>query len=364
VILRQILDRALQLGARLAEPGEFSLRALANQKINLSQAEAIRDLIAARTSDAAQQAVRQLEGELSSRLAPLKDRLLEKVVLLESALEFVEDDLPKTETEQVVHDLSSMVIDLDRLASTFAVGHLIAEGLRVVLIGSPNVGKSSLFNALLGTERAIVTDIPGTTRDSISEQITVAGVPIVLTDTAGVRAAGDVIETIGIERTHRAVADADMALVVLDGSREPSSEDQKMLDQLHYKPAVVAINKLDLPSFKNPFDGEESASAPVVPVSAITGEGLMELRTAILEPFSSAPAENSGLLITNARHYDLLRRAVAELESSLRLLEQETSEELVLVGLHNALRLLGQITGETTTEDILTRIFSTFCIGK
>jgi tRNA modification GTPase len=363
IVLRQILDRALELGARLAEPGEFTLRALANQKLNLSQAEAIRDLIDARSSGAAKQAVRQLSGELTARLSPLKERLLEIIVVLESALEFVEDDLPATQATQVALDLLSIKTDLDQLAETFSVGQLLTDGIKVAIVGPPNVGKSSLFNSLLGMDRAIVTDIPGTTRDSISELISVLGVPISLVDTAGVRDAGDAIEIIGIERTRQAVADADLALVVLDGSIELSADDWRVVDQLDSTPVVIAINKQDLSSFNNPF-GRSYDGKIVVQVSALTGTGLTDLRTAILEPFNSDVTDGAGLLITNARHYDLLRRAVAELEASVHQLNEDASEELVLVGLHNALRNLGEITGETTAEDILSRIFATFCIGK
>ena len=190
VILRQVLDLALQLGARLADPGEFTLRALGNGKINLSQAESIRDLIDARTSHAARQAVRQLGGELSTKLTPITDRLIEIIVMQESALEFVEDDLPQLQAEQMYLQLQTMIDDLSCLASTFSVGHLLAEGIKVAIVGRPNVGKSSLFNELLRLDRAIVSDIPGTTRDSISEQMSFDGVPVLLTDTAGMRQAG------------------------------------------------------------------------------------------------------------------------------------------------------------------------------
>lgn len=364
VVLRQIIDLILEHGARLAEPGEFTLRAVANQKINLSQAEAIRDLIDARTSDAAKQAVRQLGGELSARLSPIKDRLLEIIVLLESALEFVEDDLPETQTEEIVGQLKSLGEALRDLASTFAVGHLVADGLNVAIVGRPNVGKSSLFNSLIGLDRAIVTDIPGTTRDRISEQISLDGIPIRLTDTAGVRTAEDRIESIGIERTHQAVADSDLVLVVIDGSQALAEEDLEVLDQVKEGRVVVALNKMDLPAFHDLRDNRAFSDLKLVHVSALTHAGLEELRTAILEPFHSEEAARSGLLITNARHYDLLRRAVGEIQSSADLVRQEASEELVLIGLHNALRLLGEITGETTTEDLLSRIFATFCIGK
>jgi tRNA modification GTPase len=362
VILRQVIDHALHLGARLAEPGEFSLRALTNGKINLSQAEAIRDLIEARTTNAARQAARQLSGELSQTLTPIKQALLDVIVLLESALEFAEDDLPALQTERIVEQLTRLGADLNRLASTFSVGHLLAEGLRVAIIGRPNVGKSSVFNSLLATDRSIVTDIPGTTRDSISEQTGIEGIPILLTDTAGVRQASDSIERLGIARTERAMVDADLLLLVIDGSEPLSPEDKSLLDQTTDSRRVVALNKSDLPSFSSSlFIGCDAKS---VEVSARTGAGLDKLRAAILEPFGSMDAEGTGLLITNARHHDLLRRAESEVISSIALVEEHASEELSLVGLHNALRLLDEITGETTAEDILSQIFATFCIGK
>jgi tRNA modification GTPase len=365
IILRQVVDITLRLGARLADRGEFSMRALANKKLNLSQAEAIRDLIDARTADAAKQAVRQLGGELSARLASMKDRLLEIIVILESALEFVEDDLPEAQMDQLGQRLQEMISELSQLSATFSVGHLLSHGVRVAIVGRPNVGKSSVFNRLLGMERAIVTDIPGTTRDSISESINVNGIPISFIDTAGVRVSGDAIETMGIERTRQVIADADLTLVVIDGSAPLMKEDFEVLSHVESSRKVAAVNKCDLSSFENPFThGDVGLNARSVRVSALSGEGLEELRAAILEPFSSCQSENEGLLITNARHYDLLRRTENELVAAVELVRADVSEELVLVGLHNALRFLDEITGETTAEDILSRIFSTFCIGK
>lgn len=362
VILRQVLDLTLRLGARLAEPGEFTLRALANGKINLSQAEAIRDLIDARTADAAKQALRQLDGELAETLQPIEDQLLDVIVQLESSLEFAEDDLPELQNEELRKKLLSVAARLERLASTYSVGHLLSQGVRVVIVGRPNVGKSSLFNKLLGLERAIVTEIPGTTRDSITEQISIDGFPVLLTDTAGMRDAGDRIESIGIERTRVAIADADLVLVVLDGSEALQSEDHEVLTSVRGVRHVVVLNKADVPEFCNPFSPSENQPSSVT-VSALTDVGIDRLRAAILEPLKGVDSADSGLLITNARHYDLLQRAQNELTSSIGCLGKE-SEEVVLIGLHNALRMMGEITGETTAEDILTRIFSTFCIGK
>jgi tRNA modification GTPase len=362
VTLRQLLDRIQQLDARLAGPGEFTLRACRNGKLNLSQAEAIRDLINARTTAAAQQATRQLKGELSEALQTCKQQLIDVIVKLESALEFVEDDLPQLQRQKVLEDIDHIRKTVEDLASTYRTGHLLRDGIRVALVGRPNVGKSSLFNMLLRHDRAIVTDLPGTTRDSLTESISLNGVPVSLTDTAGMREAGDRIEAIGVQRTHRAMADADLLVVVIDGSAEMLDEDREVLKRASESRYIVAFNKADLP--RNSSTNEPGNGSKVVHVSALTGAGLEDLATAILEPFGSVDSESVGLLVTDSRHYDLLVRASSSLTESSELLTKGASEELVLVGLHNALRYFGEITGETTTDEILGRIFSTFCIGK
>lgn len=363
VLLRRLLDLILMLNARLASPGEFTLRALSHGRINLSQAEAVRDLINAQTETAIKQAARQLRGELSNYLQPIKDALLEIIVPLESSLEFVEDDLPDIAINRINLQLAELVEKLDCLAATFRSGHLLKDGLKVTLAGRPNVGKSSVFNRLLSSERAIVTDVPGTTRDSLSEFISIEGVPVLLIDTAGVRSTEDKVEYLGVERSLRAIADADLTVVVLDGSEPLVQEDTEVLDEVGNLPYLIALNKSDLESFK--LNGQLSGSSvPIIPISAKTGAGLDDLRAAILKPFASGGAVESGLLITDARHHDLLQRTQDALQTSAHLLEQHASEELVLAGLYNALRFLGQITGETTTEDVLSQIFATFCIGK
>jgi len=364
VILRQMIDLILEFGGRLASPGEFTLRALGSGKLDLSQAEAIRDLINSQTEAAAQQAVRQLMGELSLRLQPLEEKLIEVIVLLESALEFVEDDLPEVRQEQLRKNLFEIVEELEGIASTYAAGHLLHDGIKVTIAGRPNVGKSSLFNRLLAQERAIVTEVPGTTRDTLTEAISIGGIPVLLTDTAGVRESSDRVERMGVDRTRQAMADADLLLVVLDGSEAICEEDTAFLSEVRKVRHLVALNKSDLPSFSNRTQTQSQFSNGAIEVSAVTGYGVDRLCAAILAPFGSVESGNAGLLITNARHYDLLRRAGAEIESSVELLERRASEEVVLIGLHNALRYVGQITGETTTEEILSQIFSTFCIGK
>lgn len=360
IVIRQIIDLCLKLDARLAEPGEFSLRALSNGRMDLSQAEAIRDLIDAQTIASAKQSVRQLRGEVSNRLQPIKDDLLNVIVILESSIEFVEDDLPDFQSENIKETLSAISSKLKKFASTFKAGNLLREGIKVALVGRPNVGKSSLFNALIGDERAIVTEIAGTTRDQLHEKISIRGVPVSLIDTAGVRETSDTVEIIGVERAKRVMADADLVIALIDGSESLTVEDEKILSLVDDLTSIIAINKFDL---KQQI-GNLNRKSELIHISAKTGAGLDLLRDKILLPFASQELESSGFLVSDARHYDLLIRSISEINESLKLLDNKLSEEIILVGMHNSLGFLGEITGETTTEAMLTRIFSTFCIGK
>lgn len=359
IVLRRIIDLCLKFDARLADPGEFSLRALSNGRINLSQAEAIRDLINSQTLSAVRQSVKQLQGEVSNQLQPIKNDLLDVIVILESAMEFVEDDLPDYQVENINQKLQKVLKDIDKFSSTYQAGKLLREGLSVAIVGRPNVGKSSLFNALLGHERAIVTDIAGTTRDQINERLSINGIPVSLIDTAGQRNTSDVVESIGVHRAKQTMYDADLVVVLLDGSLPVTHEDLELIAHTESLSRVIAINKSDLES------GFHSIiNIKAIHVSAKTGEGLIDLKNNITEPFVVNNTENSGFLISDARHFDLLNRAKSEVSNSINLWHQNMSEEIVLIGLHNALIYLGQITGETTTEDMLSQIFSTFCIGK
>ena len=371
VLLRQVIDICLHLDARMADPGEFTLRALANGRMNLAEAEAIRDLIDAQTTASARQAIRQLQGEFSKQLQPLKDDLLNVIVVLESAIEFVEDDLPEMQADSIKTKLAAIAAETKTLAATFQAGRLIREGLRVALVGRPNVGKSSLFNTLLGSDRAIVTEIAGTTRDQIHERFTINGIPISLIDTAGLRETTDTVESIGVERSRATIADADLVIVMIDASEELSLEDKEIIGSVTDLNHLIAINKIDIAGgaavdqLSNSLNSAlRTRHSVFTAVSAKTGQGLNELRDAIIRPFAPDDITNAGFLVTDARHHDLLVRAGSEIEQSLGQMEQKMSEEIVLIGLHNALRYLGQITGETTTEDMLTRIFATFCIGK
>ncbi len=363
-LLLSILDSLLHFGARTADPGEFTMRAVANGRLSLTQAEAVRDLIEAQTHAAVRQAARQLGGELSKRLQPVKDALLEIIVPLESSLEFVEDDLPEDIARGIEQRLSLLSSKIGAMADSFRRGRLLKEGLRVALVGRPNVGKSSLFNGLVSSDRAIVTEIPGTTRDTISEVINIEGVPVLITDTAGVRSSSDRIEQLGIERTRRAIADADLIIAVLDGSQPITDEDREIVKDALENHCVVAVNKSDLESFRINNAQLLDENMVSVLVSAKTGAGLEALCAEIIKPFSTGYLDQTSFVITNARHYDLLKRASEALQSSQDLIRQGVSEELILANLYGALRFLGEITGETTPEDILSQIFSTFCIGK
>jgi tRNA modification GTPase len=370
ILLRLVLDACLHLGARMADPGEFSLRSLANGRIDLTEAEAIRDLIDAQTTASARQAARQMRGEFSHQLQPIKDDLLDVIVVLESALEFVEDDLPDIQTQSVRAGLETIAESIGNIAATYRAGHLIREGIRVAIVGRPNVGKSSLFNALLGSDRAIVTEIAGTTRDQIHEKFTIENIPISLIDTAGLRETSDTVEKIGVERSLRTMADVDLVIAMVDVS-EKKNDDVDLVNSVQTAQHLVVLNKIDKVTPEAVEEYSEklrkdrvSETSILVPVSAKTGEGLDSLRRAIVEPFAPQEVNTNGFLVSDARHYDLLVRSRDEIIGSIDLLQQKSSEEIVLIGLLNALRFLGEITGETTTEDMLSRIFSTFCIGK
>ena len=363
-LLLRVVDILLSLGARAADPGEFTLRAVSHGRLDLSQAEGIRDLINAQTYAAVRHAARQLGGELSALLQPIKDDIVKIIVPLESSIEFVEDDLPEDITRDINQKLSLLIQKLEQLSNTFFKGRLLKDGLRVTFVGRPNVGKSSLFNKLLASDRAIVTNIPGTTRDTLSEVISINDVPVLLIDTAGVRTSNDIIEQLGIERTRQAIADADVVVVVLDGSRPFTSEDKEIIEETVNCRHVIALNKCDLEVYTHDIAEFLGNDSPVVEVSAKTGAGIDILSNDIIRPFSVYDQQDTSFIISSARHYDLLRRSVDSLRLSQQELEKRTGEELVLIGLYDSLRYLGDITGETTSEDVLTQIFTTFCIGK
>lgn len=372
VVTGRLLDCFLRAGARLAEPGEFTLRAFLNGKMDLAQAEAVRDFIEARTGYQARLAREQREGRLSQILQPLKQRLIEVISFLETAVEFVEDDVGEISRAVQADKLVLLCNELNRMEATYRYGKFIHEGFQLAIVGPPNVGKSSLFNALLESERAIVTDIPGTTRDTITESTHIHGIPVRLTDTAGIRFSADPVEQLGMERSHQVAGDADILLVVLDASRAPGSEDTVLLEKLDRQPGFLVWNKIDLVgrSWQSPFHAPAPHSSTLRPltetrVSALTGSGIPELRLAIRNALAGdALQAEQGIIITNLRHRDCMTRTRAALEEGREALMNGLSEEFALYPIRRALGILGEITGETTVENILDTIFATFCIGK
>lgn len=364
VVLAEVLRLLTSLGAELAQPGEFSLRAFLNQRIDLTQAEAIKDLIHAHTAYQAQVAARQLRGELSTRLQPIKQSLINLIVHFESTVEFVEDNLDPLNLAHFTLELDQIIETINKLASSYRLGRIIRSGVRLALIGKPNVGKSSIFNALLGRDRAIVTHIPGTTRDTLTEAFSINGIPIDLVDTAGIRETEDIIEQLGVERTRSAISEADFIIAVLEANASLSPKDLDLFDQIPVH--LYALNKSDLGiTLTDEMLHHLSQNKPLLKVSALTGQGIDELKQRIYDGITSgAQMILEGAIITNERHYSALEQAVIALRQAKQDLAVGLTEEIALVNLHGALKSLGIITGETLIADIINQIFSTFCIGK
>jgi tRNA modification GTPase len=367
VVLRSIVDRAIAAGARLAEPGEFTMRAYLNGRIDLTQAEAVRDLIESQTLFQAKVAAQQLGGALSHRLQPVKNELIKLIALLEAGIDFAEDDVSVAPDEQIADAIGELRKPLEELASSFSFGKIVHEGITLAIVGRPNVGKSSLFNRLVERERAIVTPIPGTTRDTVSETVAIEGIPVKLVDTAGIRESSDVVESMGIERSRQAIADADVVLVVTDAA-EADQGDVLLLQVTERRPRVVVANKVDLepstqylvPSSLATGNGTQQAA---LRTSAVTGEGIAELRSQIVAMATGGAAHEAGYL-TNTRHHGLVQDSLRALDAAEEAVRNKTPHEMLLLDLYSALRPLDAITGQTTPEDVLNLIFSTFCIGK
>jgi tRNA modification GTPase len=356
-VLRYALERACQAGARLAEPGEFTLRAYLNGRIDLPQAEAVRDLIEATTLYQARIAAQQAEGSVSRRLKPVKDQLIELIALLEAGIDFAEDDIDVAPAAEIIRRIEPVHAAISALIASFAYGKLVHDGFTLAIVGRPNVGKSSLFNRLLEQDRAIVTEIPGTTRDLVSEAAAIEGIPVRFVDTAGIRLSQDLVETLGIERSYQAMADADLTLVVVDISATGDEDMQLILRASTQGKHLVVGNKCDLEI------GRETSGVELV--SALTGEGIAELRSAIVAALAPrGRMEQEGGFITSLRHEQLLRESREALEQARQAVGLGIPHEMLLLDLYAALRPIDAITGATTADDILNRIFATFCIGK
>jgi len=362
VLLQAIVAAAMTQGARLAEPGEFTLRAFVRGKIDLVQAEAVADLIEAVTPLQARAAFDQLEGTLTGRIREIDAQLFDLTARLEASLDFPDEGYHFIEPEETVAALDAIIDRLSALLDSAAQGRLIREGLQVTIAGRPNTGKSSLFNRLAGANRAIVTDIPGTTRDLLTETIDVQGIPMTLVDTAGVReVSADPIELEGIARARASHDVASLIVLVLDRSSALTADDKTLIAQTAAKPRLIVANKIDLPhaAWNGAVDG-----AAVLPVSAITGQGIDELRTALASALSDREPGRDVAAVTNIRHADLLARARSALLDARRAADAGTPEEFVLADLGEARARLEEVTGARTSDDVLRAIFDRFCIGK
>jgi tRNA modification GTPase len=391
VVLEFLVRACISGGARLARPGEFTERAFLSGRLDLTQAEAVRDLIDAQTLYQARIASEQLDGALSRRIRPIKQKLVDLIVALEAGIDFAEDDIDVMPSAAILLRIAAVAEPLQELAAGFDYGRIVRDGFSLAIVGRPNAGKSSLFNRLVQRERAIVTATPGTTRDLVSERVSLGGIPIDLMDTAGIRESFDEAETIGIQKSREAVADADVVLLVLDATAtELDVYEHKLLEQLTGRRALIACNKIDLQSqvetgksqteVANTILAPEKktlvstvtiphktlipSSVPVLPTSAVTGEGIIELQEQILSLVRGNGVETEGSLVTNLRQQQAVTAAVEGLISGRMAVETQVPHEMLLLDLYNALRALDTLTGETTADDILNQIFSTFCIGK
>ncbi len=366
VALRRVLDSALAAGARPAGPGEFTLRAFLNGRLDLAQAEAVADLVAAPTPAALTVAANQLAGRLSDAVREMRTACLDLLAQMEAEVDFDEDEVPPMDRALLASTLDSLHRRLEDALATAGRGIMQRHGVRVALVGSPNVGKSSLMNALLSTDRAIVTEIPGTTRDVLEESFDLDGVPIVLSDTAGLRDTHDLVESLGVERSSRALEGADAVILVLDASRPLLGNDETAAARVRSaaKPTIVALNKRDLPHAVRATDvGDLAPNALIVHTAAIR-EDVNELREALRHVIGLAGADGGLALVASVRHQEALTRARDELAAARRAVADDQPSDLVSIGVRGAVNALGEITGESATEDLLDVIFSKFCIGK
>jgi len=362
VVLRHIVELCVAAGARLAEPGEFTMRAFLNGRVDLTQAEAVRDLIGSQTLYQAKVAAQQLDGALSRRLQPIKQKLVELIAVLEAGIDFAEDDVSVLPDGTILDHIFSVHKPLWMLSFSFGYGKIVHEGLTLAIVGRPNVGKSSLFNRLVEQERAIVTASPGTTRDLVTETVAIGGIPVKLVDTAGIRKALDEAESIGIQKSMEALADADLVLIVHDASQPWTIEDKELLRLAEDRPLIVVENKIDLAAPVG--DSEVAENFSTVNTSAITGAGISELRGEILRNIGGEALGGEAGFVTNLRHQQLINESLSSLKAARNAVYGKVPHEMLLLDLYNALRPLDAITGATTTDDILNLIFSTFCIGK
>lgn len=363
ITLKRILDIVLKQGARLAEPGEFTKRAFLRGRIDLSQAESVIDLIRAKTEHAQKIALEHLSGKLSQKINELRDSLMRVCAHVEAYIDFPEEDIDGMTAGEILEEINRIKNEIKYLIEGYEEGKIYREGLTTAIVGKPNVGKSSLLNALLMKDRAIVTEIPGTTRDIIEEYVNIKGMPLKIVDTAGIREAHDLVEAEGIKRTLRAVELAELVLLVLDSSRPVNSLDEEIINKIMDKRVIVVINKKDIKSkeFQIP---DSLKNKPIIEISALTGEGIEDLKELIFNTTITGRYAQEGVVVTKLRHKQALEKALQAIHNAVKSFTGNEPLEITAMFLREGLSFLGQIVGVVTTEEILDLIFSEFCIGK
>lgn len=366
VIIRKILDLCLKNGANLAEPGEFTKRAFLNGRIDLLQAESVIDVINAKSEKEAKTGVKQLEGVLSKKIREIKQEILDVMVNVDVSIDYPEYDVEDVTNSQISNMLESVQKKLEILEKSFDNGKLIKEGIKTAIIGKPNAGKSSLLNAILKEDRAIVTEYEGTTRDTIEEFVNIEGVPLKLIDTAGIRDAKDEVEKIGIKKSKEIANDADLVIAIFDGSKELTKEDIEILNIIKNKKSIILLNKADLNSVLNENDNIfEDITENIIKISALNGDGLEKLYSLISKMFSLEEINvDNDVIITNLRHKNLISKAIGNVKKAKDTVEKNMPIDIIAIFVKDILEDLGNITGEIVTDDIINEIFSKFCLGK
>lgn len=366
VVERKILEQCLKNGAELAEPGEFTKRAFLNGRIDLSQAESVIELINAKSDREAHESLNQLQGELSRKINSIKFKILDIMADIEASIDYPEYDIEELTEEKTIRVLNEVREDLIKLEESFHTGKLIREGIKTAIIGQPNAGKSSLLNAILKEDRAIVSEYAGTTRDTIEEFITIKDIPLKIIDTAGIRDTDNVIEKIGVEKALKIAEDADLVIAIIDNSKELDNEDIKILDIIKSKNAIIVLNKIDKED-KKAENREEilKINKPVVKISAVTKEGIEDLYNEIIKMFNINKIEATNeTVITNVRHKNQIDKAVKSIKEAINVAKERQTEDILAIYIKQTLEDLGEITGDNVSEDIINEIFSKFCLGK